>query len=55
MKVLKKKKGYENGSRVIIKNAVKREVGYIYWINKGGSICREKYEPKSEKDLAVKK
>lgn len=29
-------------SEVILKNAVKREPGYLYFIDKNGSVCKAK-------------
>ena len=43
---------------VLIKNAVKREVGYLYYVDANGSVCRAKMARKGKskkKEIAKKK
>ena len=35
--------------QIILKNAVKREPGYLYYIDKDGNLCKAKMQRKGKK------
>ena len=35
---------------IFVKDAVKREAGYLYYVDKDGSVCRAKMKHKSKKE-----
>jgi len=42
--------GVNNMGEIIVKNAVKREKGYLYYIDGEGNVCRAKMGRKKKED-----
>jgi len=41
--------------KIIVKNAVKREKGYLYYVDGSGNVCQAKMSRGGKKKKAVKK
>jgi hypothetical protein len=40
----------EYGHKILVKKAVKRKVGYLYWIDEGGNLWEENMIEHKEKE-----